>query len=1171
MSIYNNSIKFCYWNIGGLNTHKLNKIEDNSFIKEIQQYDVVILAETHIGYNSPIVIEHFNYFPVCREISSNGRHYGGLAILRKNYLKNYIKILPTSCKDYQWLRFDKHFFNLQSDLYLCAVYIPPENSSYTQKLNYDILETIEKDVLNFKTKGEILICGDFNARTGSELDFIDNDTTKHLPLFDSYKIDNTINVRNSHDTVVDTRGKELLELCIANQLRIMNGRCIGDIFGRYTCFNPLGQSTVDYLLASENILYQILYFKVSDFIPILSDCHCKISWEILAQYPNLTPPKTDGVLHKAPINYTWSEDSCFKFQNALNTPEIQDKIDTFLNKSSVCHAENIPEIICNFEDILLSAANVALKKPKVKKKKYKSKKWFDADLGKLRARVVSQGILYGRFPKDPIIKGHYYKLYREYNKLRKKKYRDFRQNIVNKLDTLSENNPKQYWDLVNDLKNDRNDKTSYPVDSNVWFNHFKALHSDVDNKFEDRLKNLEILLLEKEKNYNVFNSLDNIITFKEIASAIASLKNGKAKGLDCISNEMLKSGQTKLLPCLSKLFNLCFSNGHYPDSWSKGYISPIFKSNDPCDPNNYRGITITSNLGKLFNSILNTRLDKFLSENNLIHSSQIGFTKHARPSDHCFILKCLIDKYCSTKEGRLYSCFIDFQKAYDSVIHCGLKLKLLQSNIGTKFYNIIKNMYLKSEACVKVGNSLTTSFLLKLGVRQGDNLSPSLFNIFINDLPSYLENCIDSVMLHSKKLNCLMYADDVVIFSTSPEGLQNKLNCIGKFCDDWGMKVNIKKTKVIIFNKAGRLIRHKFFYKNSEIDCVSNYKYLGIFFTASGSFSVARNELYKKALKGYYKLRKDFLSLNPSIKTSMKVFDHTIKPILLYGSEIWGVFNVNNNKFKQSQNQNILINDCYKNLKCETLHIKFCKYILGLHKKSTNHASLSELGRHPLHFNIVKSMLKYCYRLENLTTEFPLLYDAFLCSKELHYKHKNSWYSSVEKLIKILDFKDNVMSLNKSKFGTILNKNLINKYLYDWKRTSELLADGKLTTYLFLKTNFSFENYLTLVKNYDYRKSICKLRTSTHKLLIETGRYNKVPRNERICKNCTLSEIEDETHFLTRCTKFSHDRGVLFNLISSRVNQFSNLSDKDKLFWLLNCENAEILNSVGRFLYENMP
>lgn len=87
-----------------------------------------------------------------------------------------------------------------------------------------------------------------------------------------------------------------------------------------------------------------------------------------------------------------------------------------------------------------------------------------------------------------------------------------------------------------------------------------------------------------------------------------------------------------------------------------------------------------------------------------------------------------------------------------------------------------------------------------------------------------------------------MYADDIVMFSGSPEGLQSKLKALEKYCDDWGLDVNIKKSKVIIFNKAGRIIRHKFLFKNNEIECVSNYKYLGIHFSASGSFSFVKQE-----------------------------------------------------------------------------------------------------------------------------------------------------------------------------------------------------------------------------------------------------------------------------------------------------------------------------------------
>jgi hypothetical protein len=82
----------------------------------------------------------------------------------------------------------------------------------------------------------------------------------------------------------------------------------------------------------------------------------------------------------------------------------------------------------------------------------------------------------------------------------------------------------------------------------------------------------------------------------------------------------------------------------------------------------------------------------------------IGFTRKARTSDHMFILKCIIDQYCKTKDGRVFACFVDFQKAFDKVIHTGIKLKLLEIGVSSRFYNIIKNMYSYSTSCVKIND-----------------------------------------------------------------------------------------------------------------------------------------------------------------------------------------------------------------------------------------------------------------------------------------------------------------------------------------------------------------------------------------------------------------------------------------------------------------------------------
>jgi hypothetical protein len=117
------NLSFCVWNVGGLISKSYNKIQDENFIKEIKDYDIVLLTETHLGYNSHINIENVKYYPICRSKFSKARFYGGLGILNKNNLRPGVKILMNTNKDYQWLKLDKQFFNFSKDIFLCLAYL----------------------------------------------------------------------------------------------------------------------------------------------------------------------------------------------------------------------------------------------------------------------------------------------------------------------------------------------------------------------------------------------------------------------------------------------------------------------------------------------------------------------------------------------------------------------------------------------------------------------------------------------------------------------------------------------------------------------------------------------------------------------------------------------------------------------------------------------------------------------------------------------------------------------------------------------------------------------------------------------------------------------------------------------------------------------------------------
>ena len=582
---------------------------------------------------------------------------------------------------------------------------------------------------------------------------------------------------------------------------------------------------------------------------------------------------------------------------------------------------------------------------------------------------------------------------------------------------------------------------------------------------------------------------------------------------------------------------------------------------------NYRGIAVTSAIGKLFNSILNKRLDDFLTKNNIIHECQVGFTKNARTTDHMFILKCIIDEYCQRKEGRVFACFVDFQKAFDTVIHTGLKIKLLEAGVGSLFYNIIKRMYEVSRSCIRIDNRVTDFFALNLGVKQGDNLSPSLFKIFINDLPSCFDNSVDPVYINDSPIHCLMYADDIILLSTSADGLQSKLNILEKYCQNWCLTLNPQKTKIMVFNKAGKHIKHAFKYQEHNLECVQHCKYLGIYFSTSGIFSFAQCELYKKALKAYFKLQKNFLSMNPKVQTSLHVFDHTIKPILLYGCEIWGSFNCKSNKFRRGIN--ITLDHIYSNTVSEKLHTKLCKFLLGVHRKSTNFAVLSELGRFPLHFDIVKSIIKYWQRLEYLEEnqiEFPVLVNAYKHSRKLHIDNGSSWYSSLQIILEnIPELKTCLNNRNRASKHA-LHKILKSAYIKLWHDNFKDLRDGKLRTYAKIKSQYGFENYLNIIKKFELRRCLSRFRISSHRLQIEIGRYQGTPAHMRFCSKCNLGEVEDEIHFLFKCIKFKDERKEFLKSATESCANFPSLDLEEKLVWLFSNENETVLRTLSQFI-----
>ena len=200
---------------------------------------------------------------------------------------------------------------------------------------------------------------------------------------------------------------------------------------------------------------------------------------------------------------------------------------------------------------------------------------------------------------------------------------------------------------------------------------------------------------------------------------------------------MLKEGQSVISPFLITLANKILGTQYYPEEWSIGIITPLYKTGELDNPDNYKGIALNSCISKLFTTLLNNRLTEVIENKNLLKRNQLGFRKGFRTADHMLTVKTLIDKYLSQNK-KLYLCFVDFKKAYDTTWRIGLLSKLQSYGISDRFINLLYSMYSKTKSRVQLQNGLKSAFPTIIGLKQGCNLSPILFNFLCMILTTFL-------------------------------------------------------------------------------------------------------------------------------------------------------------------------------------------------------------------------------------------------------------------------------------------------------------------------------------------------------------------------------------------------------------------------------------------------
>ena len=245
-----------------------------------------------------------------------------------------------------------------------------------------------------------------------------------------------------------------------------------------------------------------------------------------------------------------------------------------------------------------------------------------------------------------------------------------------------------------------------------------------------------------------------------------------------------------------------------------------------------------------------------------------------------------------------------------------------------------------------------------MSVKQGCVFSPILFNLYIDKICSIFDQSCSPVKINNTNLNCLLWADDLLLVSETAIGLQNCIDKMQNFYDKLDLKVNIKKTKVVIFNKRGTSMENKFnFYLNgAKLAITDQYQYLGIKLRPSGSLKMGVEELNDKASRAWFGIS-NIVYRNKRMESDkvFGIFDSLVTPVATYACEFWLPYLINKSGFTSLEN---LMNN-WGLLKSETLNQKCSRMILSVHNKASRLAVLGEPGRYPIFISAVSQCINY--------------------------------------------------------------------------------------------------------------------------------------------------------------------------------------------------------------------
>ena len=1115
--------------------------------KYISKFEICCLTETKTENIPTVAFPNFEIF----SLKQKSKAHGISVLVKTGLFPTIFKIENTKSKCIIWIALGFSIEKIQ--LIVGGVYIPGPSSKYSDIHDYDI---ISEDIilLNQKYRCPFVLLGDFNSRIGNLNELSQNNNKENGT--------NIEQKRQSLDRKIDTHGRKLIALCNDFNFGVLNGRFGNDKnVGQFTCMKTIGSSVVDYIIVSISLFPSVLDFYVDKYDNCMSDVHLPLVATIKLENEFKKTNEDVGQKYETvKFKSFWESDKKKDFQNAFSNEKIlalTEKLqnESFLNDFSQEKIDLISKELTNI--IVEPAKHVGICKKYSKNvkrlRKSHNQSWFNESCEKYRSNYFkSKNSIWAS--KSEAEKNHCIARMKENGKIYKKFIAKVQlshnKNFHKNLRKFKKLNPKDYWRLLKKEERIRKRETKVPL--RVFEKHFEQLN-------QNNNENLDTPYPDVSDSFN--QEINEDFTLDELKKNLKFLNSNKAAGLDLIKNEFLKNSPESVIKLAVILFNLVLKTGFVPLEWCIGLIIPIYKNKGSyCNPNNYRGITLLSCLGKFFTLSINIRLGKYMEPRGIIGEEQAAFREGYGTMDHIFVFNEIINLYICNKK-KLYACFIDYEKAFDTIDRSALWGKLLENNINGNVFKVIFNMYKNAKSCVKNETMISGIFACNMGVRQGENLSPLLFSIFLNDFQETLSkkynglteiNTLSNVLSTDEmaffiNMFVLLYADDTLVLAESPNELQNAMDEVHSYCQKWSLRISTdkvkgkSKTRVVIFSKGKVKTEYNFKMGEKKIETDTDYCYLGVTFNFNGKFTKAIAGRISEARKSLFSLNSKAgrLQLPPDIHIDL--FHKLVLPICMYGCEVWGYANLE---------------------KLEIFYRKFLKRVLCLNKSTPNCVVYGETGTVPISNLTNKRMISFWIKVsEGKQSKLSTSFYKLIYKLHLNDIYHSPWLMKIKNLL--CSSGNPSFWFNQELFPSkifmknILSKQLEDQYVQGWNL--EVAQNRKCNNYRIFKEKHCFEKYLLVELNFLERTALCHLRTGNHKLPISKQRYNNDDDVDVDCPLCEKNAICDEFHVIFECKFFDETRKTLLKKF------YYNRPNTLKMSILFNTDSPKELKNLGKF------